>query len=409
MMRAQTTTNESLHPRAWVVLALNALYTTADGLCSVFVGVYFWVQSLSFATVCWHYIAVFAVTPVVYLATGWLAQRFDRVHVYRIGLLLNAAFYGALLWLAEDASDYAVHLGVLLGVTWGFFWQGNNVFSYDVLHTGRRDLYFGLLNATNGVARLLAPLLGGTLIALAEGEQTGYQYVFGASVLLYLVAVVLSAGAPGETARRAYHLGRALWPGRDQRDWRLFMWSSLSLAGTFNIFVFLLALLMYIETDDAFQVGGYAALQGLASILTSFWLGRWLTPRRRQTAMLLGVVIMFGAGLLMLIGLNVWTLLVFGVLRATAMPLTNIPYMAVRYEVIRDTITHPAERIEYLSAWEVPLAAGRLLMMGILLVLAETLAQNEWGIRITLFVLCASRVLTYWLVTQTSVMRAARC
>ncbi len=119
--------------------------------------------------------------------------------------------------------------------------------------------------------------------------------------------------------------------------------------------------------------------------------------------MLWGVILLFAAGVLIGFDLTVFTLVVFGLLRSVAQPLFSIPHWGVRFEVIDRCAENPAQRIEYLSAWEVPLAVGRILMMGALVLLFQAL--GETGLRVALFFLCANRIRTYLCLTRISSLR----
>jgi YQGE family putative transporter len=395
-----------LTPQARLVLILNALYMTADSLCTVFVGVYLWINSLAFEVVCGHYIALYVVTPVVFLLAGWYSKARDRVHVFRLGLLLHAVYYGLILWLQEAATVYAVHLGALLGVTWGLFWAGNNVFHYDVTVGAKREYYFGTLNVVWGSARLIAPIIGGLLIEFAPHQQAGYHLIFFLAIVLYLVSFALSYRIPADRQPRPFRIKRALWPGRDQRDWRLVMFAAATIAGAFSIFYFLLGLAMYMVTSREFDVGWYTGLQALVSMATGYLIGRLVVPRTRRHAMLWATGLLFTGGAVMLFAMNVYTLVIFGFLRAIATPLFQIPHSGLRFEIIDACVEDPSERIEYIAAWEVPLAVGRVVMMLLILGLYQWLGL--WGLQVALFLLCANRLVTYALLSQTSIMKLAK-
>jgi len=395
-----------LSRNAWRVLLLNALYHTAEAFCSVFVGVYFYVHSLDFAVVCYHYLALFTVTPCVFLLAGWYSQVRDRVHVFRFGLILHAVYYGALLVLRDQAASHPVLLGATLGVAWGFFWAGNNTLNYDATEAGNRDRFFGWLSALTGSAKLVAPLVSGAILALAPGDGSGFTWIFLAALILYLGAIYMSFRMPADNDRRPFKLGRALFPGPEQRDWRLVMAASATLAGSFYILHFMLALLLFMQTSSEFGVGSFAAAQALIGIAVSYLLGRFIVPRTRKYAMRGGVVLLLMAGLLILFRFDVLAIVVFGCLRSISMPLFGIPHASIRFDVIAKSVADPAQRIEYLCAWEVPLALGRIVTMVALLLMAGWL--DEWGIRIVIFLLCANRVLTYALLSQTSVLQRER-
>ncbi|MDX9976143.1 MAG: MFS transporter, partial [FCB group bacterium] len=360
---------KTLEPKARLVLFLNALYMTADALCSVFVAVYFYISSQRFEVVCFHYLAIFAVTPVVFLLSGWYSQARDRLHVYRLGLVLHAVYYGLILWLRDDSAQYAVPLGALLGVTWGLFWAGNNVFHYDVTTRGNREYFFGWLSAVSSAARLVAPAAAGLLIEVLPGNRIGYYIIFFLAVCMFIMAVVLSWGVPHDRTRRPFHIRRALFPGPDQRDWRLVMLAALPLAGAFQLFHVLLALVMYMQTSREGDVGLFTSGQALVSIVVAYLAGRLIVPENRSKAMFWAAVMLFAGGVVMLHEISVYTLIIFGFLRSVETPLFQIPYLSVRFQVIDQCVENPAQRIEYIAAWEVPLAIGRVIVMGALVLL----------------------------------------
>ena len=121
--------------------------------------------------------------------------------------------------------------------------------------------------------------------------------------------------------------------------------------------------------------------------------------------MLGAVGALLAAGALILWRLDLWTLVAFGVLRSIGMPLFTIPHSSIRYEVIEKSALDRGQRIEYLVAWEFPLALGRVAMLAALILLSGYL--DEYGTRIVLFLLCANRVLTYLLLVNTDVVKNA--
>ena len=351
--------SKELHPKAWVALALQFLYDSAEALCSIFVSVYFWTISSDFNAICEHYLTLYIVTPVVFIAAGWYSQARDRLHVYRLGLVLHAIYYTTLLILREESPNHAVALGALLGVTWGVFWAGANTFNYDVSTKGRREYYFGMLQSVTGFARLLSPVIGGMIIQYAPTELLGYHRVFSVVVAIYLLAFLVSFRMHQDSERRPFRITRALLPGRDQRDWRLVMMASASMAGAYSIFQFLLGLLMFMETGSELSVGGYASVQALAAIASAMIVGRIVVPATRMKSMALGAAVLVAAGLMISLKFSLYTLILFGLLRSVAGPLFDIPHFSLRMDIIARSMEQPWERIEYICAWEVPLALGR--------------------------------------------------
>ncbi len=398
---------QRLDRQAWVALTLNALYSAAEALCSVFVSVYLWINSQDFLTVCWYHITIYFVTPFFFLFAGWYSQVRDRLHVYRLGLVLHALFYATMLGMGEKCGQHPISLGALLGMTWGIYWAGLNTFNYDVAAPGRREYYIGLVMAASGVLSLIAPLVSGLIIRNAATVRQGYHTVFAVVLAIYMLSLALSYLIPGDSVRRPFRIMRAVFPGRDQRDWKLMMLASASMAGSFNIFPFVLGLLMYMRTSDELSVGGYASIQALAGVAVSFFVARAVKPANRRPYMRFGLLVLLAAGCLMAFKVTATVLILFGILRSISGPMFGIPYGGLRYDVIANCAQNPAQRIEYLVAWEVPLAAGRVVMMIVMMSIYHFFNGSEGSLRLILFVVCFIRILTYCLSTSTSVMRDA--
>lgn len=394
--------------KAWVVITIDALYSAAQGLCSVFVTVYLWVNSQDFNTICRFHIALYAITPIAFLLAGWYAQARDRLHMLRIGIILHAVLYGILLYLREDSPAWSAWIGGFQGITWGIYYAGLNTLTFDVTSVGRREYFFGLVQAIAGGVGLISPLLSGVIIRFVPGATTGYHVIFAMALGIYVLSFIVSFLLPPDKGPRPYRITRALFPGKDQRDWQIVMLASASLAGSFNIFPFVLGLLMYLHTSDELSVGGYASFQALAAVVTAFFVGRVAVPGNRRTFMFWGVATLVAAGGLMAFPISITTLFLFGLLRCISGPMFGIPHSGLRLDVINHCATDPSERIEYIAAWEVPLAIGRVIMMTVLILLYNVLSQSELGIRIVLFLLCAVRIITYQLVIRTSPLRGGR-
>lgn len=396
---------DRLHSQAWTALLLTGFYYAAEALSATFVGVYLWVNSSDFDVIFRYYMAVYAVTPVCFIFAGWYAKVHDRLHVYRLGLAMHALYYGVILALRERAADYSLVLGMVLGVTWGVFWAGANTITFDVTSRGRREYYFGMLAAVTGTFQLVAPLAGGVLIAYAPDQLSGYHRIFALVVVLYSISFAMTFRLAPDKERRPYRIKRALLPGKDQRDWRLVLLASASLAGSFNIFQFLLSLLMYIETTDEVKVGGFASYQAIIGILTSYFLGRLIVPKVWKRYLFWGTVILVAGGVVIAFNLSPWALVFFGLTRTVSGTMVNIPHSSLRFDVISKSVEEPSQRIEYICAWEVPLAIGRLIMMSVLLVLSRYGGMQ--GIQITLLLLCLIRILTYLILTRTTALKEA--
>lgn len=400
--------NRPVHPHAWIALLMSALFMLAEGFCSIFVSVYLWVNSHDFSIVCWHYLTIFGVTPISFIVAGALAQMYDRTWVYRMGVYLSIAYYTTMLTLGPSVPQYAIPLGAMLGVTWGFFFGGLNTLNYDMAVEGGRELFVGLLMTVVGVAQLISPIAAGALLTYIPDTQLAYRALFGVAVGLYVLNAIVSFYIPRDTDRRPYRIRRALFPPPEHRDWRLVLASTVTMAGAYNIFTFLLAVIMFMETENELEVGGLGMAQAFVGIIASSIAARYITRRRRGRFMIFGATLLACAGVFLSMGISVWSIVIFSMMRAAAEPFFGVPATGIRFDIISRLVEHPSQRIEYVVAWEAPLGIGRVLMMALMAALYYALPEDLLGLRIAIVILSCMRLFTVLLLLQTDVAKEDR-
>lgn len=389
---------------ARTLLAINALFWAADGLCSIFVNIYLWRVQREFPVLLRYNLACWVTIPPFILLAGWLAQARDRTWALRIGLALHAVFYLSLLSLREAAVGHVVPLGVVLGVAMGFYYAGLHTLTFDVTAQGERDYYVGLSSFTSGITGAVAPFAAGAVIGLAAGLR-GYVMVFALAVVLYVVAFATSLRLPPDREVRAFRIRVALLPPKEHSDWRRVMALWAVFGGRFGIFMFIVGLLMYMASGSEMVVGGYSLVTGSIRILGSLVVGRAVTPARRLPFMLLGALSGTAAGLIMLGPINLLVVWAFGIMLAVSTPLFSIPSSAIQLDVIGRTAADPSQRVEYVCAREVPLAVGRFIYLAVLWSLYDLLTKNLLGLRIAVCVTAATALLGYFIMSRISFVR----
>lgn len=356
--------------QAWLLAAITGLYVGATALSNTFVNAYLWKLKRDFATLGWFNLAQYVAMGLVFLAAGYLTNRWDRVWALRLGMLAHAAFYLAVLQLGRQAPAYAVPLGLLMGVGMGFFWFGYNVILFDVTDRADRDRFNGANGFIMSAMGMVAPLVGGWLIG--REALTGYRWVFGLSLLIFALATVLSgflrprADADGFRLLPAW---RASWSRRTR--WHAVMVAMLLEGLREGVFAFLVGVLVIVATGSEWQLGLYATLSSLVSLASYGLVGRTLQPQQRRAAAFVGSLLATAAVLPLFADVTFLTLMVLGVGTAVAYPLFIIPVTSTAFDVIGANPHAVRDRTEYVVMRELALNVGRVLSVaGFLLLIA---------------------------------------
>ena len=129
-----------LDSQAALLLIVLTLFNAANAFSGLFVPVYLFKAHQSYALVGWFsLLQYFSGGVCIYLAGAWVKQK-GLVAPLRLGIALSGIFYLSVLLLGESSRSFAIPLGILNGVSGGFFWLAYNV------------LYFESRRRTDGIA-----------------------------------------------------------------------------------------------------------------------------------------------------------------------------------------------------------------------------------------------------------------
>ncbi|PSR21199.1 MAG: MFS transporter [Sulfobacillus acidophilus] len=341
--------------------------TTASTIASTFVNLFVFVVSGQLASLALFNGAYFFSLTFVFYLTGYLFRRSSPLVPYRWGLVLTAAFYGVLLILLHRAAHYILWLGLLQGISQGFFWFGANLMTFDTVAPEQRIRFYGVNSAVGSISGVGGPLLGGALVGLLPGLH-GYLTVFALALLVYAATFAISFSVPPGPALGNEPLRLSWVLHRIQPLWKDAM-KTLMVRGTREAMMGLAGVyLIYITTHSAWVVGVYSSVSALLRMAGAFAVSRVVTPQKRVWSMGFGVLGMtVGALCLFLLDVNWIWILVYAVIASFSMPWFTIPNEAIPLDVMDcdPAVTH--RRVAYMLSREMSLNTGRLASMLVLM------------------------------------------
>lgn len=369
MMHEAPRNSEGLSAQTrWLVLTF-AGSTTASALSSTFVNLFVFVVSGRLASLALFNGAYFFSLTFVFYVTGALFRRSSPIVPYRWGLVMTAAFYGVLLVLFHAASHYILWLGLLQGVSQGFFWFGANLMTFDTVEPRQRIRFYGINSAVGSVAGIMGPLAGGAIVGLLVGMK-GYLLVFALALAVYALTFIISFSVPPGPPLGRESLTLSFRLPSQSPLWKEAM-KTLMVRGTREAMSGLAGVfLVYIVTRSALVVGVYSSVSAISRMLGSLAVSRRVTPMTRPRAMWLGVLGMtLGALFLFLMRISPIWVFVYGVVASFSMPWFTVPNEAIPLDVMDQDqeVTH--RRVVYMLSREMSLNAGRLASMVVLMLL----------------------------------------
>ncbi|CAM3924961.1 MFS transporter [Mesobacillus thioparans] len=381
-----------------LLLIIGGLYSLSIALSNTFVNIYLWKQSGELADLAMYNLSIVVAQPLTFILAGRWAKKVDRVIVLRIGVIFLALFYVTVLFVGTKASDFLLLLGVLLGMGYGFYWLAYNVLTFEITEPETRDFFNGFLGILGSVGGMIGPIAAGFIISKLE-KLTGYTVVFGLSLGLFSIAVLLSFFLKRRPAHGKYWFRRIITERKHDKNWRMVTNAHFFQGLREGVFVFIVSVFVFIATDSEMALGTYGLINSGISFLAYYFVSRTLKKEYRKQAILVGGLILFLAIFLLVFDLSYFRLLLYAAMIAVAYPLLLVPYASMTYDVIGRGWKAAEMRVEYIVVRELFLNLGRVASI-VLFLIAIQLFSEKQAIPILLIILGSGHTLIYFFIRK---------
>lgn len=355
-----------LPPQAKRGLLVHALHWQAVQIGTLFVGVYLFRLGHGYALPAWHAFCTYISIPFGFWLGAVLTRRRGAGASLRSGLFVYAVFQAVILALGERAGAHAGALGLWWGLGVGLYWQAWVLLMVDLSKEGRdRDTLLGSNQAAYFFASFTGAPLAGFFLTRFEGTG-GYPWIFGAGLLLFVAAWVVSLPLVGRTQHSAGALLRLL-KTRKPQGWNAGLLSA-ALMGVMSVGSMLLPLLIsYDSGGGEGHSGAYAALVALAGFAASALVARLGHPERRRGFLFWSALAVAALSLPLAVDRSYVLVLLYGLGMAVAMSVFNVPLFAAQIAIVESSRRFKHRRADALFLREVPLGLGRALACGAVL------------------------------------------
>lgn len=376
-----------------LLLLIGGLYSLSVALSNTFVNIFLWRQSGQFID-----LAVYNLTAVIfellsYIAAGQCAKKVDRVVVLRMGVLFLGFFYVAVLFIGNQAADWIILLGALLGVGYGFYWLAYNVLTFEITEPETRDFFNGFFGSLLSMGGMIGPIVAGFIIS-RFASNTGYFIIFGASLGCFFIAVLLSLLLKRRPSSGRFQL-LEVWKERDRHpDWKRVLNAHFFQGLREGVFVFVISVFVFVTTGSELALGTYGLVYSGVSFFSYSLAVKLVKKQYRKKVIFAGGIVLFLSLFLIIVDITFTRLLIYAAIIAIAYPFLLVPYLSMTYDVIGRSREAAERRVEYIVVREVFINVGRIVSI-LSFIVAITLFDERESIPVLLVILGAGHSLIY--------------
>jgi len=378
------------HPLGMRTLLLtNLIYALVLPIIELFIGAYIMRNSQDVSLVVIFQLALYTGIPATFMINGFLLNRFHISKLYSFGMLLSGISMTAMMML-ERLDTWGVFVaGLIMGLSYGFFWANRDFLALDTTEDKNRNYYYGIETFFYTLTFIIVPFIVGAFIAATERNDwfggnvnVAYYILTGVVFILTLIASVLVHRGNFSNPKKAPFLFFRF----DQLWNKMLQLSALKGVAQGYIVTAPVMLIMKLVGEEG-ELGLIQSIGALLSAIMLYILGRATKPKHRLAIFTAGLSLfvlgaVFNAAMYSSLGVILFVLcLIF------ARPLLDVAYFPIQLGVI-DIVAAKEKRNEfaYIFNHELGLYAGRLFGCGLFILLARNIS-DEVALRYALLVI----------------------
>ena len=381
-----------------VLLLTNLIYALVLPIIELFIGAYIMRNSSDVSLVVVFQLALYTGIPLTFLINGYLLNRIQISWLYSFGMLLSGISMTAMMMLDRlDTAGVAI-AGLIMGLSYGFFWANRDYLALDTTTDKTRNYYYGIETFFYTLTFIIVPFLAGAFIATTQKNDwfggnvnVAYYILTGVVFGLTVIASILVHRGKFENPKKAPFLFF-----RFDKLWRkMLQLSALKGVAQGYIVTAPVMLIMKLVGEEG-ELGIIQSVGSLLSAILLYLLGRLAKPKHRLQIFLVGLSLFVVGAAFNAALYSAWGVILFVLCLIFARPLLDIAYFPIQLGVI-DIVAAREKRNEfaYIFNHELGLYAGRLFGCGLFIILARTIS-DEIALRYALLVIALIQFISYY-------------
>lgn len=346
-------------PRNFRTLTVtNMVYALVQPVIDTFVSAYIMRSSNDPTKVVIYQLTIYTGIPLTFLLNGFLLRHFNIRKLFSAGMLLSGVSMLAMMSLKTLSNAGIGAAGLIMGMSFGFYWANRDTLVLDVTDDGNRNYYYGLETFIYTIIAIVMPLAIGWFIHSQNGEahvHIAYLAIvaiaFGITIAASLIC--LSGSFANPPAKRFVYL--RFHP----------LWNRLLLLALFKglgqgFLVTAPSMLIMTLLGDEGSLGLAQTVGALSAAVAMYALGRVTGPDDRIKIFAGGLLLFLLAALSNAILFNAAGVILFMLFLLLAKPLLDLAYYPIQFRVI-DIVKRIEGRSEfsYIFNHEAGLYVGR--------------------------------------------------
>jgi len=347
-----------LSKQATILLGVGMLFTSGLVIASTFVNVYLIRLTNNMGLMILQNVVNYCFLLGAFLFGSVYVKRGSIVNLIRLGIISTVLYYSCILLLKEKASTYLIYLGAFNGIGSGLYYFAFNILVGKLTTDNERAKFFSYQQSFSYVFGIVAPSISGYVIAMFS-ELTGYYVLFGTSVFVFIIGIILSFLLNNVSTEKRYSVVPIL-KLKNNKYWNTSKYYNVTYGLREAIYgqIFTVFAYLIITTEKTVgQLGSIMSLIGVASsilIASKFTLK---TQKKYQYVYSVGYFISLGMSAIFA---NKTMLIVTYILNGIIICWAMTIFSTMKYQLSNRASDEKHSSGDFIIACEFPMAVGRI-------------------------------------------------
>jgi YQGE family putative transporter len=313
-------------------------------------------------------LGIFLGVPLAFLLNGQLIRRFKLTTIYILATVFQGLVPIPLIFYSFTGSFQILLLGVVFGLTAGFYWANRNFFTLVFTKSKERIYFSGLENGISQITNVFIPFLIGWFIVLGErvnlySADFAYKLLFGLGIVILYVS---GRAIKGEIIAKELKvdfirlkLDKHWWSVR-----ALTLGKGVSEGGL----LFIPTLMILTIVGDEGALGAFKSASALIAAIAAYYVSKKAKVGDRVNILKIGLFIEFIAALTFVIFYSATGVALYFVLYALSTPFVWISISPIILDAL-DKVSEKRKFINYNYFFDIELFTNSGRVMGALVFL----------------------------------------
>ncbi|MFQ9924315.1 MAG: hypothetical protein ACLRVU_12425 [Beduini sp.] len=348
---------EPLSRDAKILLMVGILFLSGMTIAATFVNVYLIRLTDNMGLMILQNVSNYIALLGSFLFGTYYVKKGSILTLLKVGIVSSVIYYSLILLLQAEASKYLIYLGIFNGIGMGMYYFAFNILVGKFTGEKHRATFFSYQTSFSYIFGVVAPMISGAVI-VRYSELTGYYILFAFSVIVYILAIIISCLLKNVKFDEEYHVLPIL-KLRHNKYWNANRYYNFSFGLREAIYGQIFMVFAYIILNNEQIIGNLNSAMSLIGVLSSIFIASKFTlENQKKYHLWASIIYLISIGTLAIVA-KPWSLVMCFILNGVILCWNSVIFQTMKYQ-LSSRAKDGFNDGDYIIACEFPTAAGRI-------------------------------------------------